>query len=46
MASAVSGYLGKTGQNLKKALDYTERPTLLLLDEFDAIAKEEMTLQI
>ena len=40
MASAVSSYLGKTGQNLKKALNYAkEEPTLLLLDEFDAIAK-------
>lgn len=40
MASAVSSYLGKTGQNLKKSLDYAkEEPTLLLLDEFDAIAK-------
>ena len=41
MASAVSSYLGKTGQNLKKALNYAkEEPTLLLLDEFDAIAKK------
>lgn len=41
MASAVSSYLGKTGQNLKKAINYAkEEPTLLLLDEFDAIAKK------
>lgn len=41
MSSAVSSYLGKTGQNLKKVLDYAkEEPTLLLLDEFDAIAKK------
>ena len=41
MSSAVSSYLGKTGQNLKKAIDYAkEAPTLLLLDEFDAIAKK------
>ena len=41
MASAVSSYLGKTGQNLKKAINYAkETPTLLLLDEFDAIAKK------
>ncbi|OJU11626.1 MAG: AAA family ATPase [Clostridiales bacterium 43-6] len=41
MASAVSSYLGKTGQNLKKVLDYAKsEPTLLLLDEFDAIAKK------
>lgn len=41
MASTVSSYLGKTGQNLKKVIDYAkEQPTLLLLDEFDAIAKK------
>lgn len=41
MSAAVSSYLGKTGQNLKKTLDYAkEEPTLLLLDEFDAIAKK------
>ncbi|MDU0297450.1 ATP-binding protein [Paraclostridium sp. MRS3W1] len=40
MAGAVSSYLGKTGQNLKKVITYAkEEPTLLLLDEFDAIAK-------
>lgn len=41
MSAAVSSYLGKTGQNLKKAINYArEAPTLLLLDEFDAIAKK------
>lgn len=41
MASTISSYLGKTGQNLKKVVDYAkEQPTLLLLDEFDAIAKK------
>lgn len=41
MATSLSSYLGKTGQNLKKVLDYAkEEPTLLLLDEFDAIAKK------
>lgn len=40
LASAVSAYLGKTGQNLKAVLDYArERETVLLLDEFDAVAK-------
>ncbi len=40
MSSAISSYLGKTGKNLKKAIDYAkEQPTVLLLDEFDAIAK-------
>ena len=41
MATAVSSYLGKTGQNLKKVIEYAKKePTLLLLDEFDAIAKK------
>ena len=41
MSSAISSYLGKTGKNLKKAIDYAkEQPTILLLDEFDAIAKK------
>ncbi len=41
MATAVSSYLGKTGQNLKKVIEFAkEEPTLLLLDEFDAIAKK------
>lgn len=41
MSSSISSYLGKTGSNLKKVIDYAkEKPTLLLLDEFDAIAKK------
>lgn len=41
LATAVSSYLGKTGQNLKQVTDYAKRePCLLLLDEFDAIAKK------
>ena len=36
----LSSYLGKTGQNLKKVLDYAKSsPSILLLDEFDAVAK-------
>lgn len=41
LAAAVSSYLGKTGQNLKSVLDFAkEEPTILLLDEFDSIAKK------
>lgn len=40
LASTVSSYLGKTGQNLKKVLEYAKSsPSILFLDEFDAIAK-------
>lgn len=40
LSSAISSYLGKTGQNLKKVLEYgKDNPAVLLLDEFDAIAK-------
>jgi SpoVK/Ycf46/Vps4 family AAA+-type ATPase len=40
LAAVVSSFLGKTGQNLRRALDRArERPCVLLLDEFDAIAK-------
>lgn len=40
LSSTISSYLGKTGQNLKKVLDYAKsRPSILLLDEFDAVAK-------
>ena len=40
MATAVSSYLGRTGHNLRSVLDYARsRPCVLLLDEFDAIAK-------
>lgn len=41
LATVISSYLGKTGQNLKSVLDYARKePTLLLLDEFDAVAKK------
>lgn len=40
LASTISSYLGKTGQNLKKVIDYAKKqPSILLLDEFDAVAK-------
>ena len=40
LAAAMSSLLGKTGQNLKMMLSFArENPTVLLLDEFDAIAK-------
>jgi SpoVK/Ycf46/Vps4 family AAA+-type ATPase len=41
LASSISSLLGRTGQNLKKVLDYAKsKPTVLFLDEFDAIAKD------
>lgn len=40
LSSAISSYLGKTGQNLNKVLNYARNlPSVLLLDEFDAVAK-------
>lgn len=40
LSSVISSYLGKTGQNLKKVLDFAKtQPAVLLLDEFDAVAK-------
>ena len=40
LATCISSYLGKTGANLRKSLDYARSyPCVLLLDEFDAIAK-------
>lgn len=40
LATSISSYLGKTGLNLRRALDYARAtPCLLLLDEFDAVAK-------
>lgn len=40
LASAISSFLGKTGMNLRRALDYARSsPCVLLLDEFDAVAK-------
>ncbi len=40
LATAISSFLGKTGSNLRRSLDYARAtPCVLLLDEFDAIAK-------
>lgn len=40
LASSISSYLGKTGGNLRRSLDYARAtPCILLLDEFDAIGK-------
>ncbi len=40
LATAISSYLGRTGQNVKEVLDYARsHPVVLLLDEVDAIAK-------
>ncbi len=40
LATVISSFLGKTGLNLKKVMDYAKRSkAILLLDEFDAIAK-------
>lgn len=40
LASVMSSYLGRTGQNLRVSLDYAKAAgTVLLLDEFDALAK-------
>lgn len=40
LATVMSSLLGRTGANLRHALDYAkQRPCVLLLDELDAIAK-------
>lgn len=40
LAAVMSSYLGKTGANIRVVLEYAKRnPSILLLDEFDAIAK-------
>ncbi len=40
LSTSISSFLGKTGFNLRRTLDYARsRPCMLLLDEFDAIAK-------
>jgi hypothetical protein len=40
LATSISSYLGKTGSNLRRSLDYARTTQcVLLLDEFDAIAK-------
>ncbi len=40
LSAVMSSFLGKTGSNIRVVLDYAQRiPSVLLLDEFDAIAK-------
>lgn len=40
LAALMSSFLGKTGQNLRRALDHARHhPSVLLLDEFDALGK-------
>lgn len=40
LASVMSSFLGKTGNNIRAVFDYAMKtPCVLLLDEFDAIAK-------
>ncbi len=40
LSAVMSSLLGRTGTNLRRVLDYAkEEPCVLLLDEFDAIAK-------
>lgn len=40
LATVMSSFLGKTGNNIRTALDFAQQgPCVLLLDEFDAIAK-------
>ncbi len=41
LSTSISSLLGKTGENLKKVLDFAKNSgAVLLLDEFDAIAKK------
>jgi Cdc6-like AAA superfamily ATPase len=40
LAAVMSSFLGRTGQNLRSVLDHARaQPCVLLLDEFDALAK-------
>ncbi len=40
LTAVMSSFLGRTGNNIRVVLDYARRaPSVLLLDEFDAIAK-------
>lgn len=40
LSAVMSSYLGKTGNNIRAVLEYAQKsPSVLLLDEFDAIAK-------
>ncbi|MBJ7983001.1 AAA family ATPase [Bacillus cereus] len=41
LAAVMSSYLGRTGNNIRAVLDYAKKTScILLLDEFDAIAKK------
>lgn len=41
LAAVMSSFLGKTGNNIRAVLNYAQKaPSVLLLDEFDAIAKK------
>jgi len=40
LAAVMSSFLGRTGTNIRVVLDYAQKtPSVMLLDEFDAIAK-------
>jgi SpoVK/Ycf46/Vps4 family AAA+-type ATPase len=40
LSAVMSSFLGRTGNNLRRVLDYAkDKPSVLLLDELDAIAK-------
>ncbi|WP_333856102.1 ATP-binding protein [Stenotrophomonas indicatrix] len=40
LASVISSFLGRTGNNIKQAFDFAKRsPCILFLDELDAVAK-------
>ena len=40
LSAVMSSFLGKTGSNIRSVLDFAQKtPSVLLLDEFDAIAK-------
>ena len=40
LATVVSSYLGKTGQNIREVINFAQqKPSILFLDEFDALAK-------
>lgn len=40
LAAVMSSFLGRTGNNIRAVLDYAKKiPSVLLLDEFDAVAK-------
>ena len=42
LTAVMSSYLGKSGNNLRAALDFAKKgPCVLLLDEIDSIAKEK-----